>query len=99
MLAPLVMGARMQIIAAEAVRPTSKGQRELTRMVAEKSEAALEASVAAQVALLRSGMRFWSRVAQASAAFMLAAPVLSTRAAAAPYRTRVRGNARRLTRN
>jgi hypothetical protein len=94
----MVMVARMQILAAETLRPTRKGQREMRRMVAEKPAAAVEASLAAQRAILQSGMKFWTDFTAAGMAFAAAAPVVSSRAVARSIDRRVRRNARRLGR-
>jgi hypothetical protein len=88
----------MQILAGEALQPSAKGQREMRRMLAEKPMAAAEASIAAQQALFRSGLRLCSDFAAAGMAFYAAAPAASARAAARSIDRRVRGNARRLTR-
>jgi hypothetical protein len=96
--APMVMAARMQILAAEALKPTRKGQSEIRRMVAEKPAAAVEASLAAQRAFFQSGMKFWTDLAAAGMAFAAAAPVASSRAAARSIDRRVKRNARRLGR-
>ena len=98
LLAPVVIAARMQIIAGEAVNPTRKGRREMRRMFAEKPIAAAEASMAAQQALFRSGMKLWTDFAAAGMAFAAAAPSVSTRAAARSIDRHVKGNVRRLTR-
>jgi hypothetical protein len=93
-----VIGARMQLLATEALMPTRRGQREVRRMLAEKPVAAAEASIAAQQALLRSGMKLWTDFAAAGMAFAAAAPVVSSRAAKRSIDRRVKGNARRLAR-
>ena len=95
---PVVIAARMQLLAMEAVRPTRRGQREVRKMLAEKPIAAAEASIAAQQALLQSGMKLWSDFAAAGVAFWAAAPAVSAGAAARSIDRRVKGNVRRLTR-
>jgi len=98
LLAPVVIAARMQILAGEALNPTRKGRREMRRMLAEKPVAAAEASIAAQQALFRSGLKLWTDFAAAGMAFCAVAPAASARAAARSIDRRVKGNARRLTR-
>lgn len=96
MFAPMVVATRLQMLAAEAVRPTAKGRRETARMVAEKPAAMMQGALAAQKSMFDSGMKLWSDMALAANAFALTAPALSMSAATAPVRRRVRANARRL---
>jgi hypothetical protein len=98
LLAPVVMTARMQLLAMEAVRPTKRGRRESRRMLVEKPAAAVEASIAAQQALLHSGVKLWADFARAGTAFFAAAPAASARAAARSIDRRVKANVRRLKR-
>jgi hypothetical protein len=96
MFAPFVITARLQMLAAEAMRPTARGRHEAMRMVAEKPAAMVHGVVAAQKSLYDSGARFWSNVALSAHAFALTAPALSMSAAARPVRRCVRSNAMRL---
>ena len=98
MFAPMVMAARLQMLAMESIRPTPKGRRETARMVAEKPVAMMEGAMAAQKSMFDSGMKLWSDMALAANAFALTAPALSMSAVTVPVRRRVRSNARRLTR-
>ena len=51
---------RMPILWGQALLPTPKGQREVTRMVAEKQKAVVDGMVAAQMQMMREAMRFWT---------------------------------------
>jgi hypothetical protein len=95
--APIVIAARLQKLAAEAIRPTPAGRRETARMVNEKPMAAMEAAVAAQKAMLAATLKLWTDVARLMSAFAIGAPALCFRPALAPVRRRVRHNASRLT--
>ncbi|MGE0212605.1 MAG: hypothetical protein AB7S41_12990 [Parvibaculaceae bacterium] len=84
--APLVVAWRLQLLAAEAFRPTLAGQREILRMSVEKPLAFVSAALA-----FNAGMaKFWSRGLHAPSAGLAAALV--------PIRRRVRANSRRLSR-
>jgi hypothetical protein len=93
--APLVMASRLQRLALEGSRPSARGRREAARMTVEKPLAALEGAFAVQRQLFQSGLKFWSDMALAANAFLLAGPLMPA-AATAPVRRRVRANARRL---
>jgi hypothetical protein len=97
MFAPLVIATRLQMLAAEAVRPTASGRRETRRMVAEKPTAALDGALAAHRSMLDSGLSFWTAIAAAWQSLLFAAPANAMALATVPVRRRVRGNARRLT--
>ena len=98
-LAPFVMGARMQLMAMEVMRPTAAGRREIRTMVSEKPFALVEATVAAQRSLFDASIRLWSGAAGSAALFFVAAPAAAFAASAAPFRRKVRANARRLRRS
>ena len=95
---PLVIGARMQMLAMQALRPTPAGRREVRRMSAEKQVAMVDSLAAMQRSFMDSGVKFWSDVLKDSAAFSAAAPMAALAAATVPVRRRVRANSRRLTR-
>ena len=97
LLSPVVIGARLQMLAMEASRPTVRGRREAARMTAEKPLALMEGAVAAHKAVFDRSLKFWSDTARAANALLLSAPAMSVRVASVPVRQRVRGNARRLT--
>ncbi len=96
--APMVIAARLQMLALESLRPTVGGRRETVRMTTEKSAAAMEGALAAQKQLVESGWKLWGDMARRGTAFAMSAPALSLAAAARPARSRVRANARRLSR-
>ena len=84
---------RMPILWGQALLPTPKGQREVTRMVAEKQKAVVDGMVAAQMQMMREAMRFWT------APFAVTTKNAATRitnAATAPAHKTVRANVKRL---
>ncbi|MBW3534924.1 MAG: hypothetical protein KY453_06870, partial [Gemmatimonadetes bacterium] len=78
--APLVVAARLGILAKEAGRPTRRGRREVVRMTAEKPLALAEGAVAAQQAISARSLKFWSDTALAAHALALNAPAAAARA-------------------
>lgn len=101
--APLVIGQRMQRIAAAGVQPSAADQREWIRMVTEKNVAAFESATELWSALLSGQQRAWLRALQSG---RLHAPSFAMDAATArglsrslrPVSRRVKANSRRLTR-
>ena len=86
---------RMPILWSEAVSPTAAGQREITRMVAEKQKAFVDGLASAQTQIMQEAMRFWAApFATPSSAKRAAARIAD--AATAPARKTVRANAKRL---
>lgn len=96
MFGPIVIAARLQMLALETMRPTAKGRRETMRMTAEKPIAAMEGALAMQRSMLDSSLRFWRDTGAAFTALAVPAPAASVAAAVQPARRRVRANARRL---
>ena len=94
---PLVIGARMQMLAMQALRPTPAGRREIRRMSDEKQAATIDSFAAMQRSFMASDVKFWSDMLKGSAAFSAAAPTGALAAATVPVRRRVRANSRRLT--
>jgi hypothetical protein len=86
---------RMPILWGQALAPTPKGQREVTRMVAEKQKAVVDGLVAAQMQMMREAMRFWAAPFAATTSTARAATRI-TNAATAPARKTVWANVKRL---
>lgn len=98
LLAPLVIGRRLQMMAMETVAPSAKGRREALSMVTEKPWAWMEAGFAVQQEMVRSAFDFMKKgVSTEMSVAALPAYALAT-AAAAPIGRKVRANARRLHR-
>ena len=94
--APLVISARLQMLAMEAVNPTAKGRRETVAMFAEKPVAWVEGAFAVQEEFLRKGAEIWP-AAMSAMLFGTANPFLALCATGAgPMSRKVRANARRL---
>jgi hypothetical protein len=86
---------RMPILWWQAVSPTPEGQREVTRMVAEKQKAFVDGMASAQTQMMQEALRFWvAPFATPAGAKRAAARVVN--AATAPARKTVRANAKRL---
>jgi len=86
---------RMPILWGQALSPTPEGQREVTRMVAEKQQAMVDGLVAAQMQMMQEAMRFWvNPFATPSSTGRAAARIAN--AASAPARKTVRANVKRL---
>lgn len=96
MFAPIVIAARLQMLALETMRPTAKGRRETMRMTAEKPVAVMEGAFAMQRSMFDSSMRFWRDMGAAVTTLAVTAPTASVATAIHPARRRVRANARRL---
>ena len=97
LLAPVVAGTRLQMMGMRLARPTAKSRREMVRMTAEKPATAMEGAVAAQKAMLDSGLKLWSDTALAATEMLVGGPMNLAGPATAAVRRRVRANARRLT--
>jgi hypothetical protein len=96
--APVVIAARLQMLAMEAVKPTAKGRRETVAMFAEKPIAIFEGALAVQAELLAKGAEIWPAAVSAMM-FGTANPFLALAATGAgPMSRKVRANARRLSR-
>jgi hypothetical protein len=98
MLAPAVILARLPIMAAEAAANASQG-RETRRAVTEKTTAAAQGLVAAQVSLAHAMWSFWPEVLSGRVPSLLdgTAARQASDAALRPAGRRVRANHRRLT--
>ena len=96
--APVVISARLQMLAMEAVKPTAKGRRETIAMIAEKPAAMMEGMLAVQEEVFKKSAEIWPAAVSAML-FGTANPFLALCATgAAPMSRAVRANARRLSR-
>lgn len=97
MLAPMVAAMRLPLMAAEA--RSSSPQTETMRAFTEKTVAASEGFLAAQMSLFGSAMRFWPELmsGRAPSLFSGVAAERSMNAALRPASRRVKANFRRLS--
>lgn len=98
MLAPLVVGMRLPLLAMEAQRGGVPG-RESVRAVSEKIAAAAEGMVAAQLSLFSSMVDFWPDIAAGRVPALASGVAVerSLRAALRPASRRVEANFSRLS--
>ncbi|TPI12366.1 hypothetical protein [Mesorhizobium sp. B4-1-1] len=98
MLAPMVMMMRMPLLVADAQSDRKLG-RETVRAVTEKTAAAAQGAIAAQVSLLQSAARFWPEVLSGRVPSLVngEAALQSLGAALKPAGRTVRANFRRLS--
>lgn len=85
-----VLGARLPLLAMEAMQPTAKGAKEMARMVSEKQTAFALGMIGAQQAWMTAWLGGGTNCARTTAEVMAAAE--------APALKTLRGNARRLSR-
>ncbi len=98
-LAPAVMWMRMPILFAEAFAPATSGKPETMRAVSEKTAAAVEGMVAANMSLASSMATAWLEVATGKHPVAVAERSFrnAQRAAERPFGKRVRANYKRLS--
>jgi len=99
MLAPMVVALRLPIMAAEAQR--DRWGSETLRAASEKSTAAVEGMLAAQLSLIGSAFSFWPQVlsGRSPSALGQSAFERAMSAGLAPASRRVKANYRRLSRS
>lgn len=85
---------RLPMIWMQAIRPTPEGEKEMTRMVAEKQQAFVDGVIAAQRKWVDEWFALWLRPFAKVAPQTVATRV--TQAALAPARRTVKANAKRL---